>query len=189
MKALLLLMVLCLPAMGQRKLWTWNSPLEAEPNYMGAIHALATDAKGFSVLVIGEGVFPDWSQPATVHYRLLWVGPTGVILHEERIEKAGERYRQVGMMYGVSEWSVLLSSSSACAVTDGKQVWSITMKGRSKERRVTEVAEGETAFSLNSFGAFPGWMQRRSRDGAEVDSTGQVYRSSIPLEISLWSLK
>lgn len=188
MRTLLLLLVLCLPATAQRKLWTWNSPLEGEPNYMGAIHALATDAKGFSVLVIGEGIFPDWSQPATVHYRFLWISPAGAVLHEERIEKAGERYRQVGMMYGTSEWSVILCSSSACAITDGKQIWAITKKGKTKVRKLSKVTEGETAFSLNSFGAFPGWLQRRTIDGAEVFG-GQELRISIPLSVSLWAIE
>ncbi len=187
MKIVLLLLALSLPLAAQRKLWTWESPLKNQ-DYIGSINASMVDAKGYTALVIGEAWFDGGQTPVVSRHRILWIAPTGKVLHEEVIDRSGESSREA--VDGLDFWKILYVSNVALAVTDGKELWTVKLKKKAKAREVTAVSEFTELITPAGTGAnFPGWIQQTSAGQGWFDFAGGNYHFAAPKSVSLWSLK
>ncbi len=182
-------MLLCLPAMAQRKLWTWTSPHADEEGFGGFVHASATDSKGYTALIIGE-LKVVWPDPIEfTRYRMLWIAPTGVVLHEEIVDRPGQQINEVLNLESFAPWSILVVSSNLFAVTDSYNIWTISTKGKSKTRTMTVLPDDEVAAPVSSPPVFGGWLQMKGGVGRMVLPGGREERTINSKEISLWAIK
>jgi hypothetical protein len=192
MRTLILLFVLCLPAMAQRKLWTWTAPYASDAEQIASIHASAADAKGNAALVVGEfkftGEFP-WTKGC--RFRLLWISATGVVLNEKVIELPTTASQ---VMTGDEKfdftWKIIAVSSRACVVTDGRTIYTSMASGKTVTSKETAVPAGEFVFPASSPEAFAGWFQQKTGSaGAFIYPQENTGFWRTPAEISLWTLR
>lgn len=189
MRIIYILMLLCLPAMAQRKLWTWTSPHADEEGFSGVVHASATDAKGYTALIIGE-MKRLWPEPIEfTRYRLLWISPAGSILHEELVDRPGQQDHEVLNLQPSEPWSILVVSQSLFAVTDSRNVWMVSLKGKAKTRRMTVVPDDEVAVPASSLPVFNGWLQMKGGGGCMIYLGGKEGCFFHATAVSLWAVR
>lgn len=196
MKALLFLLVLASSAMAQRKVWSWIAPDPPGERDATAILTSRTDAKGNTVLVLGE----TWENPASglfeSQFRLLWITSKGVVLHNQVIPTTRDRQYLLGEAKPepwMERWDVLAVTARSCAFTDGKALWTGKAKGKLVEVTKSEPAVGLIRATPAGAAGFQGYLQRKG-----AYSWGYVYeippRYGIEAnaeqleELSLWSL-
>ena len=183
---ILILAALTVTATAQRKLWTWESPLKDDPEYYGNLNAAAADSKGYSALVIGETAGGGDPSPIC-QQRFLWVSPKGAVLHEEVIERPNEYFWLA--MDSLDRCKVLHVSAKAVAVTDGQNIWTVSVRGKKRQRTVTENSHLTGAFPTGNPVSFAGWFQQEgSGHKAMITGFGEIYYQT-PKTISLWSIK
>lgn len=187
---LLLLLMMAAPAMAQRKLWTWTSPLVGDPAATGALHVCVADAKGYSCLILGELKDGEGSD-LFKRYRVVWLAPTGNVLHEETIP--APEYHDLGAIWNMDTydpWKVLALSSRLLVFTNGKRLYKVTVKGVSKQRTETEVAASEFV-ATGPVDAFKdGWFEMKiGATGEYAGWSGQTKIYKVTESVSLWSAK
>lgn len=192
MRILLCMILLCLPAMAQRRLWTWTSPAAADAELVSVIHCAATDSKGNTALVLGEFKF-DWESPTLckeTKFRLLWISSTGLVLHEE-VRPIESRFApaMVAAVPGPNPWSVIVVNAGTWAVTDSRTIFTCTIKGKSKVARTTQAEDGQVAFPANATSTFAGWFQHLPGPTGSFWFGSETYNYSTTTELSLWSIK
>lgn len=204
MKVLLFMMVLSLPAMGQRRLWTWTAPALAGDWHGTGILAAASDSSGATAAVLGE--YEHTGNAATVRrVRLLWISAKGTVLHESTGPTVlGKEYLLGAEPVAESgePWKILFVGAAACVITDGERLFIGSAKGKAVTMIEKMPEDGGKPIAAGWTPAFQGWMQRHARPTTEgVSGWGFDYRSRYNYgewmvgtadtlgDLSLWSLK
>ncbi len=188
MKFLLMLMMLSLPAMAQRELWRWVSPDAGEQAKIRVIHAAAADSKGNAALVLGELRFTsEWPYADQGRFRILWLSSKGAVLHDETFDVEGITSAATMLSTNSTPWSIVSISGASCVITDGRKLYTATLKGKSQQVTVTEIANGEEIFPAGIVSTFKGWFQMKIGQKGAFNGGGGEYPFTSPDEISLWA--
>lgn len=186
MRALLIFMVaLCLPATAQRELWRWKTPNGADPAIVSAIHAISSDAKGNTAVVIGECTpLDDFPWTKDCRFRLVWISSAGKKLHEETVDVG---VRSGANMVTPGSWSVINVSAASWIVTDGETIYMCRIKGKAVSTSKKVLGEDNIAFAANPGQSFNGWFEQKvGRRGSFNTPWQQPAPFATPDEISLW---
>jgi hypothetical protein len=172
-------------AFAQSKVWTWESPLKGDETAISCLNASGVDPKGYAVLVLGER--KEVENVALIsRHRLVWISPTGSVLHEEEIDRPEESY--FATVDWAGSWEVLFVSSKGFGVTDGKEIWTVKRKGKAFIRTHLSGEDLEGIAKAGSATGYDGWLQTGVRTIAVFPSVGEVLIRMAP-SVSLWSAR
>jgi hypothetical protein len=187
MKTILLLLALAAPCFGQRKVWTWTSPIANETSLAGALHDVATDDRGNAAFIIGELKATNYPNKEFCRYRLVWVSATGKVLLNVLVDRPDDQMQHILNADSARPWSVIAVSATKWAVTDSRTIWTATLKAGKATVKTTEVPEEEFVFPANNKSTFPGWFRQSGVRGSWSFGDGRPEATiALPLKLELW---
>jgi hypothetical protein len=188
-KAILLMLALCLPATAQSKVWTWTNPVpDSDLEVPTGVHAAVAHASGAAATILGEA-FVNNHDVEVYRYRLIWLSPRGSVIHQVMIPATVDDIDTL-LNLTDSPWRVLAVDRGAWVVTNGKKIWSAKLNGRTVEARERDVPADTDLFPAGAIGSSQGWFERKTKQlGTYVTQAGIEVPVLTLGELSLWSAR